>query len=156
MLSSAYVVLVLVCRKISMSDDFIRFSILQIIYENCYDNQLVKISTCVKYSIHAYQRYILPFRSGNLNSRDDFLNVMFPQFPNCFLPFPPVYPVPYFRFCVISQCLFHNVSTVHNVYFTIFISRYFECSQCLFHNVGRKCCIAESGPVRENSNSSFK
>ena len=78
MLSSAYVVLVLVCRKISTSDDFIRFSILQIIYENYYDDQLVKISTCVKYSIDAYQRYILPFRFGNLNSRDDSLNVMFP------------------------------------------------------------------------------
>ena len=91
-------------------------------YVYYYHEQLAKIITCVIYSIDAYQRYILPryilsFCFGNLNSRDyhgDSLNVMFPRFPNCFLPFPLVFPhvspsvfifsigvssVSYFRFC---------------------------------------------------------
>ena len=65
-------------------DDFTRFSILQIMYENYYHAQLAKISTCVKYSGDAYDRYILSFCFGNLNSRDyhgDSLNGMFPRFP---------------------------------------------------------------------------
>ena len=77
-------------------DDFTRFSILQIMYENYYHKQLAKISTSVKYSIDAYDRYIysryiLPFCFGNLSSRDyhgDSLNVTFPRFPYCFPPFP--------------------------------------------------------------------
>ena len=68
-------------------------------YENYYHEQLAKISTCVKNSIDAYDRYILPrytlsFCFRNLNSRDyhgDYLNVMFPR-PNCFLPFHLVFP----------------------------------------------------------------
>ena len=106
-----------------------RFSVLQIMYENYNHEQLAKISTCVKYSIDANDRYILPrcilpFCFGNLNSRDYHgysLNVMFPcfanvsyRFPWCFLMFPPVFlqfpsvfllfpcsvsPVSYFRFC---------------------------------------------------------
>ena len=63
-------------------------------YEHYYHEQLAKISTCVKYLTDGYDRYILPFWFWNLNSRDyhgDFLNVMFPQFPNCFLPFPLVF-----------------------------------------------------------------
>ena len=81
-------------------DDFTRFSILQIMYENYYHKQLAKISTSVKYSIDAYDRYIysryiLPFCFGNLSSRDyhgDSLNVTFPRFPYCFPPFPLVFP----------------------------------------------------------------
>ena len=64
-------------------------------YENYYHEQLTKISTCVKYSIDAYHRYIFPFCPGNLNSLDyhsDFHNFMFLRFPNCFLPFPLVFP----------------------------------------------------------------
>ena len=58
-----------------MYEDFARFSVLQIMYENYYDEQLTKIGTCVKYSIDAYHgyilpRYILPFCFVNLNSRD--------------------------------------------------------------------------------------
>ena len=91
-------------------------------YESYYHEQLAKISTCVKYSIDAYHRYILPrymlpFCFGNLNFRNyhgDSRNVMFPRFPNCFQPFPLVFPhvspgfllfpgtasiVSYFRFC---------------------------------------------------------
>ena len=65
--------------------------ILQIIYENYYHEQLAKISPCLKYSINAYHKYILPLCFRKVNSRDnhgDSLNVMFPRFPNCFLPFP--------------------------------------------------------------------
>ena len=59
-----------------------------------------KISTCVKYSIDAYhryilRRYILPSCFGNLNSRacqGDSLNAMFPRFLNCFQPFPLAFP----------------------------------------------------------------
>ena len=81
--------------------------------------------TCVKYSIDAYHKYILPFVLGNLSSRDyqsDPSNVMFPRFPVSyhfpwcfrlcllvFLRFLPVFllfpcsisPVSYFRFCVL-------------------------------------------------------
>ena len=71
-------------------DDVTRFSVLLVMCEKCYREQL-KISTCVKCWIDAYQRYILPFRFRYLNSGDyhgDSLNVMFTRFPNCFLPFP--------------------------------------------------------------------
>ena len=40
-----------------MYDGFTRFSVLQIMYENYYDEQLAKISTCVKYSIDVYHIY---------------------------------------------------------------------------------------------------
>ena len=52
---------------------------------------------CINFFIyHRYKlpRYILPLRLGYVGSRDyhsDFLNVVFPQFPNCFLPFPLVF-----------------------------------------------------------------
>ena len=64
-------------------------------YENDYDEQLAKISTCVKYSADAYYKYIFSFCFGNLNSHDcdgDSLNAMIVQFPNCFLPFLLVFP----------------------------------------------------------------
>ena len=69
-------------------------------YENYYHEQLAKISTCVKYSIDAFHRYVLPryfllFCFGILNACDypgDFFNVMFPRFPNCFLLFPLMFP----------------------------------------------------------------
>ena len=105
-------------------DEFTRFSVLQNMYENCYNEQLAKIRIDVKYSINAYDRYILPFCFGNVNSGDyhgDFVNFMFPQFPvsyrfpccfrmclPLFLRFPlmflqfsrGVFPVSYFRFSV--------------------------------------------------------
>ena len=54
----------------------------------------------MKYPVNAFRRcilpkYILPFFFRNLNFRDydgDSLNVMFPWFSNCFLPFPQVFP----------------------------------------------------------------
>ena len=76
-------------------DDFTRFAILQVMSENYYHEQLPQISTCTEYSIDFYHKYILPFCFGNVNSRDyhgDSLNVMFHRFPNCFLPFPLVFP----------------------------------------------------------------
>ena len=81
-------------------------------YKNYYHEQLTKISTCVKYSIDAYHRYIFPFCSGNLNSLDyhsDFHNFMFLLFPNCFLPFPLVFPnifrgVSTFSLVCLLQC----------------------------------------------------
>ena len=109
-------------------------------YENYYHEQLAKISTCVKNSIDAYDRYILPrytlsFCFRNLNSRDyhgDYLNVMFPRpnlfptvspgisacfswcfyrFLRCFPCFPAVFPVSYFRFCEYTQ-FFNKVKTI--------------------------------------------
>ena len=76
-------------------------------YENYYYEQLAKISTCVKYSIDAYHKYILPryillFYFGNVNSRDfiklipsmlcfpGFLTVSY-RFPSCFRMFLPVF-----------------------------------------------------------------
>ena len=75
-------------------DDITRFSILQIMYENYYHEQLAKISTCVKYSIDAYHKYILPFGFGDLNSNfhNNSPNVNFPRFSNSFLPFSLVFP----------------------------------------------------------------
>ena len=93
------------------SYDFIRFAILQIIYENYYHEQLAKISTCVKYSTSAFHRYInlkyiSPSCSGNVNFRDyhgGSLNFMFSilcfpgfltishSFPWCFGTFLPVF-----------------------------------------------------------------
>lgn len=84
-----------------MYDNFLRYSVLQIIYfKNYYYEQFAKISTCVKYLIDAYHRYILPryissFRFGNFNSCDyhgQCLNLMFPLFHKCFLSFP-LFPV---------------------------------------------------------------
>ena len=52
-------------------------------YENYYHEQLAKISTCVKYSIDAYHRYMLPFCFEKLKSRNyygDSLNVVSPVF----------------------------------------------------------------------------
>ena len=80
--------------------------VLQIMYEHYYHEhyyheQLPKISPCLKYSIDAYHKHILPLCFGKVNSRDnhgDFLSVMFPRFPNCFLPFPLVFPPVFLRF----------------------------------------------------------
>ena len=44
-----------------MFDDFTLVSILVIMYEHYYHEQLAKISTCVKYLTDGYDRYILPF-----------------------------------------------------------------------------------------------
>ena len=68
-------------------------------YENYYHEQLTKISTCVKYLTDAFHKYtlmrhILLFYFRNINSHDyyrDSINVMFPRFPPCFLPFPLVF-----------------------------------------------------------------
>ena len=69
-------------------------------YEKYYDEQLAEIITCVKYSIDAYNKYILskyilPFRFRNLISGDYHgysLSVMFSCFHKCFVPFPLVFP----------------------------------------------------------------
>ena len=47
--------------------DFL-FCKLCMIYENYYHEQLAKISTCMKYSIDVYRRYILPSRELKLPS----------------------------------------------------------------------------------------
>ena len=75
---------------------------------------------CINFFIyHRYKlpRYILPLRLGYVGSRDyhsDFLNVVFPQFPNCFLPFPLVFIKSFLQcfysfsgcFSCLSQCFF--------------------------------------------------
>ena len=97
-------------------------------YENYYHEELVKISTCAKYSIDAYDRYILPkyvfpFFYGNLNSCNyygDSINVMCPWLPNCFLPFPLVLshvsPGVYMVSFGVSP-VFYSVSPVSNFRF---------------------------------------
>ena len=87
-----------------------------------------KISTCVKYLIDAYhryilRRYILPSCFGNLNSRacqGDSLNVMFPRFLNCFQPFPLVFPH-------VSP----GVSTFPHSVFPVSYFRFFGCISAL-------------------------
>ena len=75
---------------------------------------------CVKYSIVAYdkcilRRYILPFCFGKVNSRNyhgDSLNVTFFRFPNCFLPFSPVFFFNNKRTRFIVSCLQTNHHTI--------------------------------------------
>ena len=114
----------------------------------------------MKYSIDAYHRYILPryispFGFRKLNSRGyhcDSLDVMFPRFPNCFLPFPLVFPhvspnvstvsfgispVSYFRFCDLHSCGYvlltrlarKTTSNITNSLFTL------PWSWTLFHSI---------------------
>ena len=68
-----------------MYNDFTHLSVLQIMYENYYYEQLVKIITFVKYSIDAFHGFMLRYTfcrcvSRNVNSRDyhgDSLNIVF-------------------------------------------------------------------------------
>ena len=86
--------------KKSLTENFIFCAVFGNYVWNFYYGQLTKIIICVKYSIDTYYRYnlpryILPFHFGNLDSCDfhgDSLNVVFPRFPYCFLPFPLVFP----------------------------------------------------------------
>ena len=83
-----------------MYDDYTHFSVLQIMYENYYYEQLAKIISRVKYLIDAYHRYnisrnIFLFCLGSLDSLNYHgvsLNVVFPWFPNCFLLFSLAFP----------------------------------------------------------------
>ena len=82
-------------------DEFTRFSVLKIVFENYYQEQLAKLSfdSYVKYLTDACHRHILsrfslPSPLRNLNSDDyhgDSVNVMFPRFPDRFLAFPSLF-----------------------------------------------------------------
>ena len=127
-------------------------------YQNYYHEQLAKISTCVKYLKDTYDRYILPryfllLCFGNLNSRDydsDSLGMLcFPgfltvshRFPWCFRMFPPAF----LRFPLVFRLFSRSVSSVS--YF-----RFCVVSKCLQK---MQYSISESGPTRENYNSSFQ
>ena len=91
--------------------DFL-FCKLCMIYENYYHEQLAKISTCMRYSIDVYHRYILPSRELKLPSLSWWfppcyvspVSWLFPTVspgaPLAFLLFRcSVSPVSYFRFC---------------------------------------------------------
>lgn len=75
-------------------------------YESYYYKQLVKIITCVKYSIDTYhryilQRYILPLCLRNLASLDYHGDSLNPVFPGPGFLFPTVSPgvSAYFPWC---------------------------------------------------------